>query len=414
MNNRLNFRFICLLLAIGYCALLNVACDKKTKKIDTSKQSFKRQAIKPRVTITYITPQDVVYIIEAVGSLEADVISIPAKVSGAITKLSFREGDYVKKNHTILAEIDSDTYEIELQKAGTQVEIAKAQVKIALAKKKQSQIIYKKAKIDYQKRRELYKKNIVTAEELLSFKTVYNQTKANIKEIKASIEQAIANLEQMKILYKLAQKNFKDSKTISPINGVIQSKNVTIGQYVRPDTIIATIVDMDNLYLKFNVSQSEATLLNVGKKINFTIPPQQTDIYVATIFYISQYANPTTHKVEIRANNIQPIITSRVPKNNNEPYNNSLRPGYFANVSIETDIHKNAIVIPSQAVLTTEKGNIAFILEGKTVRERKIELGHYTKDGKVEVLSGINANETLVVLGANVLQDGMEVEPINQ
>lgn len=397
---------ILLAISITYLFILtfpNISCNKKDGKVVAIK-SINRKVIKPPVTTINIVPQDVVYVLEAVGSLEADTVSIPAKVNGVITNIFFKEGDYVEKNNTILAEIDPLYYELELQKAKTQVETARAQIKIMLARERQSKALYKKAEIDYKKRRELYKKNIVTFEELLSFQTIYKQALANMQEIRASIEQSRANLNQMKILYKLAHKNYIESKAISPVTGIIQSKNITLSQYVRPDMVIATIVDINSLYVKFNIPQSDANRLYIGQKVKFSNTAEPIKPSTAVIYYISQYANPKTRMVEVRANNI--MFPEEVSKKN------LLKAGYFVNVFIDTDIHKNALVVPQQAIITTEYGNIVFVLEGNIAKARKVEIGLSTKDEKVEILSGIKADDIVVVSGANVLQDGMEVEVV--
>lgn len=398
--------------------LYSISCDKKDTKAFTQNPTRTRRVIKPKVTTVKVTPEEVTYTIEAVGSIEADVVSIPARVSGVITNLLFKEGDYVEKGKSILAEIDPLNFKLELEKAKSQVMMARIQIKVLLARQKEVLAVYRKARIDYNKRKQLYIKNVITAEELLSFETIYAQAIAKVQEIKASIKQARVNLKQMQILYKLAYKSYKESRVVSPVSGIVQSKNVTLSQYVRPDTIIATIVDMDSLFLKFNIPQSQANRLFIGQKINFYDAYNTTNKGTAVIYYISQYANPRTRAVEIRANNIieEGVKTASSEIDNNilykPPATNFVRPGYFVNVTIQTATYKNAIVLPLQAVLTTENGNVVFVVEDNTARERRVETGLNTKDGRVEILEGIKENEIVVIAGASILSDGMEVEVV--
>jgi multidrug efflux system membrane fusion protein len=86
-----------------------------------------------------------------------------------------------------------------------------------------------------------------------------------------------------------------------------------------------------------------------------------------------------------------------------------LRPGAFAQVTVPIEIRDAATVIPQGAVRPSERGFIAFIVEGEIAHERALELGMRTPEGEVEVLSGLEPGESLVVRGAEALRDGARV-----
>ncbi len=367
--------------------LLFSGCDKKVK--EDNPKVLARHIPKPKVTVMKVEPKQVSYILDAVGSLEADEVQIYSKVNGVVSKLQFKEGDFVEAGKTVLIKVEPEFFKLELDKAKAQVEGAKA--------------ILKKAKIDYKSRLILYRKGYATYEEMLSFKT--------------NVEQAKATLKFNMALYKLAKKNYKDSIITSPISGIIQSKSVSLGEFVRPGTLIATLVDNKTLRVKFSVHQAQAIRLYVGQKINFSLPSITDKTFTANIYHISQRAHEVTRSVECKANQIR-IQNSKYTYPENLDIDSSLvgdsikllRPGYFVNVMIETSVHKNAIVLPPQAILPTENGFVLYALENGVARERKVETGLYTEDGQIEILSGVKAGDIIIVQGANIVKDGVEVD----
>jgi membrane fusion protein (multidrug efflux system)/multidrug efflux system membrane fusion protein len=82
--------------------------------------------------------------------------------------------------------------------------------------------------------------------------------------------------------------------------------------------------------------------------------------------------------------------------------------GAFADVTVPID-DVDGPVIPMTAVRPSEKGFLAYVVDGETARERVLTLGLRTADGKVEVKSGLHAGERLVVRGAEALRDGATV-----
>jgi RND family efflux transporter MFP subunit len=389
-REKMNFfiAFTFLLLAL----FLNISCDKKaeSKSESAPNTQFKFQR-KPLVRVMPVRLKDVVYRIETTGSLIADRINVYSNISGIVKKVNFKEGDVVKAGKTILAEIDPEYYEIELLRTKAQLEGSYASLK--------------RAKLEYRNRLALYKKGYAPFEELLLYKT-------KVYELHSLVRQHYA-------IYKLAKKNYRESKITPPVDGIIQKKEIYLGNYVRPDTLIATMVDISSLRVKFLVEQSKIRALNIGQNISFSISTFPDKKFSATVFYISQYAEPQTRMVECQANNImveetQEGMDGKVVLQNvlNSQVMNLLKPGFFVEISIDSAVHKNALVIPLQAVVPSEKGFTVYILKDKVAYEKEVQVGLYTKDSQVEIISGLNPNDLIVVEGANVLKDGMEVEII--
>jgi membrane fusion protein, multidrug efflux system len=118
--------------------------------------------------------------------------------------------------------------------------------------------------------------------------------------------------------------------------------------------------------------------------------------YTALLTHVAASADSTSRMV---------AITAQV----DDKERGSLRPGSFAQVTVPVGSTVESPVIPQVAVRPSERGFLAFVVEGDVARERELQLGLSTDDGRVEVKSGVQAGERLVVRGAEALRDGAKV-----
>src|SRR6266511_3943168 len=108
-------------------------------------------------------------------------------------------------------------------------------------------------------------------------------------------------------------------------------------------------------------------------------------------------ADPTTRQVEVLAWVKNPGV---------------LKPGFFAEVTLAGESRKEAIVVPEGAVQASEQGFVTYVVENGKARLRPIEIGLRTGTGVVEILSGVKAQEMVVIEGSDRLADGIDVQPV--
>jgi len=87
-----------------------------------------------------------------------------------------------------------------------------------------------------------------------------------------------------------------------------------------------------------------------------------------------------------------------------------LRPGVFCDVAIPVGATRKSAVVPEIAIRATERGFLAYVVQGAVAQERAVQLGMHTSSGFVEVTQGLAAGDSLVVLGAEPLSDGAPVK----
>ena len=193
-----------------------------------------------------------------------------------------------------------------------------------------------------------------------------------------------------------ARLNLRDAYVKAPVSGIIQTRTVETGQYVPVGTVLATLVRRDPLLLRFQVPEQDAQPLRNGLIARFNVA-EQTEQHEARITHVAAAASQASRMVDVTAHVVNP----------NRP---ELRPGAFARVTVPIGATREAPVIPQTAIRPSEKGFLAYTITNDTATQRVLTLGMRTADGQVEVRSGLNAGEMLVVRGAEALRDGAKVK----
>ncbi len=346
------------------------SCGRSPEGQSSATQPPKR---KPIVTITKAVTHEIEYTINAVGSIDAsEEINIPARVAGLIDDVKFKEGDKVNVKTTLV--------EIEIEKFHLAQQRAEADHQRALAQAEAAHTVYNN-RLNLYIEGKKQNKEWVTEEQMAIWR--------------ADLVKSIADLERARIDVELAKRNYRDAHVKSPIAGIINKKLVSKGEYVRAETVVATILNVDKLYLKFTVPEQEASLLKPDHEILFTLRSTPDISFKSKLFHMNQKADSATRSVECKAEILE--------KNEN------FRAGYFTSIKIVTAKPK-ATIIPERAVLPTERGFIVYLVDDKKkVKSAKVKLGLRTTHG-VEIVEGLSADQTIAVDGAAALRDGIEVE----
>ena len=323
-----------------------------------------------KVAAEPVAVRDVTYSIEAIGSIEAEEeVQVTSGVEGVVTKVSFREGDSVT-TRSVLAEIDPEIFRLRAERARATLDQMAAQEKQALA--------------ELRRREELQRQEppLVSAEEVERARQEADRLRAAGAEARATWE--------------LAEQDRRRSIVRPLVAGVVNRKSVVTGQHVESSDVIATLADTRRLRLRFKVSEQESVRLGDGMVVTFSTAAYPGRTFDARIFHVSSSADPQSRMVECLARVEEGVA--------------SLKPGFFAEVKAAIESHKNAIVIPERAILATEKGFVVYEVENGVARERQVSVGLRTKDGDVEIVSGLSPGAVVVTDGGAVLKDGAAVE----
>lgn len=359
---RIAIAFIIALTALG-----STACSKE--EASAAGQGGGRKAIEFPVEVLPVEARDVTYALTAVGSVDAfEQVEVTARVAGAVERVLFAEGQLVRAGQALV--------EIEPQRYRIAVDSARANVQRAQAEQAEAQAALAR-------RTSANEKNpgLIRGEEIATWETRAQTAAAEVSQARAALQQAELNL--------------RDAFVRAPVSGVVQTRQVQTGQYVPVGTVLATMVQRDPLLLRFEVQEQDAGPLVTGQQVSFRVS-DLGEPFSATITHVAGSADRTSRMID---------ITARI----DDPRRERLTPGAFARVEIPIGSSNAAPVIPQTAIRPSEKGFLAYIVEGDVARERVLTLGMRTPSGDVEVRDGIRAGELLVVRGSEALRDGAKV-----
>lgn len=323
-----------------------------------------------------------------------EIIKLSFEIPGNISDVNVKEGDYVKAGQ-IISTLNTKDYDLKVKAASAQYEGSKKQIESEIPIKiKQAQTQLDLTKATYDRIKALYDVGGVSQsqmDEITAKLTVDTETLNQAIEAKDTAE---TNLKQAEAALDLANSNIKSTSLSSPINGVILQKLFETGENIAAGYPVVAIGNINNVYIEVGVTDKYINSISKGQVVNAYIYGLEKEVtgVVEEIGQLSD-AETRTFPVKILINNPE----------------GELKPGMTSKVSINVN-NSNKVLIPISSVIHFSDGDAVYIYsdETKTVTKKFIETGNIIKD-KIEVLSGLENGEKLVVDGQFVLHDGDEV-----
>lgn len=341
-------------------------------------------------TTEAVAPTNIENSVTATGTIEAvKTVTVGTQVSGIINKLFVDYNSVVKKGQ-VIAELDKQNLQSQLNSAKAQLSQAQANLLSA-----QSDLAYQKA--NYKRNKTLYNKGLISANDYEQSRLSWQTANATVAERRDAVAAAREEVSR-------AQTNLSYAVITSPIDGVVISKSVEEGQtvaasYSTPE-LFTIAKDLKDMRVIANVDEADIGGVKVGQRVTFTVDAYPNDTFEGAVTQVRQEATTTnnvvTYEVVISAPN-QDL---------------KLKPGLTANVNIYTEEIKNVLSVPSKALrYTPEKETVGgrkiqdvtnaknkvWTLEGNTLVAHKVTVG--STDGvHTQILGGIK-NGAKVITG---------------
>lgn len=176
----------------------------------------------------------------------------------------------------------------------------------------------------------------------------------------------------------------KTIKLVSPANGVVIHKNAVEGMHIKEGMDLYRIADLSTVWVNASIYDNEAPWIKEGQaaELELTYAPGKT--LKGKVSYIYPYLNEKTRDIKVRIEFPNPDM--------------QLKPGMYGNVSIKTPAIKDALVVPSEAVIRSGQRNLVFLAKGEGRFEpREVRIGEESNDGKIRIIAGLLGNEEVVV-----------------
>lgn len=350
-------------IAISMAAFLAACGNADTESESSESGSPAAQAIP--VTIARAEQQDVVDQLHSVGRLVSrNAPTLAAEIDARVTDVLVDVGESVIPGQVV---IKLDTTGLELARREAQAEIQRLEASITNEHRR------------VKRYRDLKKSDMVSEEKL-------DDAEAQLAVALASIEVASARLA-------IVEDRLNKAEVHSPVEGVVEARHVSVGDYVKVGEDLLTVTDTRHLHALLPFPETIAHRLELGQRVMIESPLAPGQIATARISQLKPEVGGLSRAVVA-------VVELENP--------GGWRPDATVVANVIVARRPQAVVIPALAVVPRPVGMVVYLLDAGKVRQQLVELGEWN-DGWVEIARGLNAGETLVVEGAHYLTDGAAV-----
>lgn len=290
--------------------------------------------------------------LSANGSILAqDEVQLQPEVAGRVTYLNIKEGAVVSKG-TLLMKINDADLKAQVAKLVTQQKIAQS--------------------------------NLDRVAELLKIKGVsqaeYDAAENTVNNIKADIQ--------------LLQVQIDKTELRAPFSGKLGLRNISLGAYVTPSTVVVSLQNVSQLKMDVTVPEKYAGIIQIGDNLQCNVAGMD-EPFMATIIAVEPHIDEMTRNLTVRA-----LIHKA---------NSKLVPGAYVKVELKLKETPNTIMIPSNTVIPDDRFTKVVIADSSKAKFVTVEIGVRTEN-EVQVISGLNAGDTVLTTGLLQAKPGMPVQ----
>jgi RND family efflux transporter MFP subunit len=250
------------------------------------------------------------------------------------------------------------------------------------------------AKNTFARAEQLHGRGLMSKVDFDSAETRLKVAEANYQAALDNARSLRAQLQDRRASFELAQKKVADAVVRAPVSGSVAERLVQPGEFIRENTPVATIVQMNPLKLKTAIQERHAGLIRPGQVVQFVVEAFPDRKFTGKIAYVSPAVDQATRTFPVEALVENPDRT--------------LKPGFFAKGVVQTRLDENVIAAPESAVSTLAGVSTVYVVEGDKVRQQQVTLGAQ-KGELVEITSGLKGEETLAASNLNQLATGVSV-----
>lgn len=387
-----------------------------------------------QVTTAKVESRDVASFIQTTGSLAAQETSdIAPKSAGKIVNVSANVGDFVGQG-SVIARIDDRDARLRLAEAeagvkqsiaavrqaearlglaqnGTFAATAIPEVRSAAANYEQAVAELKLAEANEARYRDLVKTGDVAMILYDQYRTTRDTARARVNAAKQAQEAAINTAKQSNQAIKSAQAAVEAAQTQvgtaqqavtdtiirAPFAGFISNRPAAVGEYVSSASVVATILRTNPIKIQIQVAEADVPSISVGRGVSIEVDAYKDRKFAGTVTAVNPALDPTSRSAVVEASI--------------ENGDNALRPGMFATARITKQGGNAGFFVPRAAVLNDESTQSyrVFVVQEGVAKLRVVQLG--TEEGDtIQIINGVNADETVATSNLQQLYEGAKVE----
>jgi RND family efflux transporter MFP subunit len=395
---------------IGFVAwlltvLLGGACSRGPSPSGTAAGAAPPKAVP--VEAIPVSVRSAQRVLEVTGTLQAfDKVTLSAEVDGPVQRVLVDLGDRVTPGQ-LLAEINPAEFQIQVAQVSARLRAARAGLGLKEGEDphsirtedtpevRRAQANLEDSQQNFRRVSELFKEKIGTEQAVDQARATLRSAQANLAIMQESIETQRAQIEQFLAELSMAQKKLRDTSIKALLGGSISERHVSVGQYVKAQTPLFTLVQLNPLRLRAELSERMAPVVRANQTVQVRVDGLGTRTFPATISRISPAMNEQSRSLLVEA----------LVRNDDE----MLRPGMFARASIQSHETVRALMLPAKAVLNLYGVTKVFTVTDGVAQDRTVRVGD-RYDDFFEILDGVKEQELVAVSNLERLTSGVPVE----
>jgi HlyD family secretion protein len=397
---------------IAFAFLLS-ACGKKQEA---------EVASPPTVQVTSVTQNTIRRIVRGDGVLfPLDQANVVPKITAPVSKFYVHRGDHVRQGQ-LVAELENKDLVGAATEAKTAIDVAESNLRAtegstipeAVVKAQTDLEAARQARDSAKKvldsREKLFKDGALAGRQVDESRLAYVQAEGQYQAAEEHLKTlqgvgkeeqskgAAAQVQTAKAHYESQEAQVAYSRVVSPISGVVADRPLNEGDIAGPGMPLLTVMDVSRVVARVNVPQADAPFVKVGQTafITQTDSSEQTE---GKVTVVSPSTDPNTTTVQVW---VQILNTGE-----------RLKPGTTVHASIVTEEYKAASLVPAAAILPGEEGGTAVltVTSDSIAHRRAVKLG-IREGNQVQILSGLNPGDEVVVVGGLGVDDKTKVKVV--
>jgi RND family efflux transporter MFP subunit len=342
--------------------------------------------------------------IEFVGSLAGvEQVTLSSEIEGTVEMVRSDLGDPVRKGQALVSLVQ-DEFLQRKEQARAELDQVSARLgippgseggdieKTSLVRKALAE--FDNARKDLERRKDLAGKNLIAMKDVDDAEARFLVAEANVRGSREEANNLLATLRGKRASLSIAEKKLRDTRVKSPIDGFIESRMVSTGEYVKVGTPLFRIVDDRTIRLLGEVPEFYAASLRIGLPVELSVDGRPGKTYRGTLKRISPASNAANRAIQVEGNFPNP--------------NRELKSGFFGKAAILLRVDPDGVSVPKQAVVTFAGVEKVFVIDNNAARERRVKLGQDLGD-RIEIVEGIAAGDRVAVSRTGKLVEGTRV-----
>ncbi len=391
-------RFLAIL-ALTLSVMLT-ACNKEQKTAVVKKESGPAK-VKSAIAAERVVKRTV----ESVGTLfpmEETIIS--AEIDGRVDRVDIDLGDFVNKGQVMVHISDEEQryllaqneaqFRSSLERLGLSKETDRVQDIKATPDVRRAEADLYDAEQRFKRTRELRDQGIGPQADLDQAQARFNSAKAAYDSTINQTRNLIQEVERFRAVVDLQRKKLRDTTVYAPFAASIKERLVTVGQFVRANTPLLTLVKTDPLRLRLDVPERMAPWVKIGQIAEVEVEAFEGQKFAGKIWRVS----PTVDQAK------RTFVAEALIQNPGM----RLKPGSYARARIPTDKSEKIVILPTQAVQYILGSNKAYVIKDGVVEAREVKVGERFEK-EIEVLEGVTAGEMVATSNLPRLDTGSKV-----